>query len=157
MLKIKIPGFNDFEIEHIILDYNGTIAEDGKPIQGLKQRFENLSKSVQLHVITADTNKTVEKSLADYSCKVSVISGSCQDKLKLEYLKKTGTNKTAAIGNGLNDRLMLKHAALGICVIGSEGAFSQSVINSDIIVKTPNDALDLFLKSNRLTAGLRNE
>jgi soluble P-type ATPase len=157
MINITIPGFKKLEIEHIILDYNGTMASDGVPVTGIKQRFEKLSEFAQIHVITADTHQSVKNMLKDYSCKVSVISGRDQDQLKLEYLEKTGRNKTAAIGNGLNDRLMLKHSAIGICVLGQEGAFTQTLINSDIIVNSPNDALDLFLKSNRLIAGLRNE
>jgi len=157
MIKITIPGFNKFEIENIIIDYNGTIATDGTPLSGIRQRFEKISEFAQIHIITADTNQSVKNKLKDYSCKVSVISGHEQDKQKLEYLEKIGKNKTAAIGNGLNDRLMLKSAALGICVIGEEGAFPATLINSDLVVKSPNDALDLFLKSNRLIAGLRNE
>ncbi|MDY0131476.1 MAG: ATPase P [Desulforegulaceae bacterium] len=157
MIKISIPGIKDIEIENILLDYNGTIATDGEPLPGIKERFEKLSKISKIHLITADTHGSVKEKLKNYDCKIKVISGKNQDTLKLEYLEEIGKNKTAAIGNGLNDRLMLKHSKLGICIIGEEGAFSQSIINSDLVVQSPNHALDLFLKKNRLTAGLRNE
>ena len=29
MIKIEIPGRETIEIEHVVLDYNGTIALDG--------------------------------------------------------------------------------------------------------------------------------
>ncbi|MCB9481261.1 MAG: hypothetical protein H6680_05515 [Desulfobacteraceae bacterium] len=157
MIKISIPGFKDLEIDHIVMDFNGTIAADGNPLPGLMEKFDIIAQSASIHVITADTNGSVEKKLKNYNCKIEVISGKNQDSLKLEYIEKIGSTRTAAIGNGLNDRLMVKKAAVGISVIGSEGAFSQTLINSDIIVSSPNDALDLFIKTNRLIAGLRNE
>jgi len=157
MIKFSIPGFKNIEIENILLDYNGTIATDGDPLPGIKERFEKISRFSKIHVITADTHGSVQKKLKNYNCKIQIISGKNQDTLKLEYLEKIGKNKVAAIGNGLNDRLMLKNAAIAIAVLGTEGAFSQTIINSQIIVNSPNDALDLFIKTNRLKAGLRNE
>ena len=34
MLTIKIPGREEMTLSHLILDYNGTIAEDGLIIEG---------------------------------------------------------------------------------------------------------------------------
>ncbi|MDY0362374.1 MAG: ATPase P [Desulforegulaceae bacterium] len=157
MIKISIPGFKNIEIKNILLDYNGTIATDGIPINGIIEKFEIISKSAKIHVITADTHGTVQKKLKNYNCEIVVISGKNQDVLKLEYLEKIGKNHSAAIGNGLNDRLMIQNAALGIAVLGIEGAHSKTILNSDLIVSSANDALDLFIKTNRLIAGLRNE
>ena len=36
MIHYKIPGRGELEIENIVLDYNGTIAVDGKIIEGVK-------------------------------------------------------------------------------------------------------------------------
>ncbi|AAB98055.1 hypothetical protein MJ_0073 [Methanocaldococcus jannaschii DSM 2661] len=79
-------------------------------------------------------------------------------KLKiLEELKKENPNKKIiAIGNGNNDELLLKNADLGICVIGDEGAWSKTILSSDIVVKDINDALDLLLNENRLKATSRD-
>ena len=43
---------------------------------------------------------------------------------KEQFGESLGTEKVVAVGNGVNDSLMLKKAALGIIVIGEEGAAS---------------------------------
>ena len=44
MIKIEIPGRETIEIEHVVLDYNGTIALDGQLIAGAAERIRELSK-----------------------------------------------------------------------------------------------------------------
>lgn len=44
MIKIDIPGRETIEIEHVVLDYNGTIALDGQLIAGAAERIRELSK-----------------------------------------------------------------------------------------------------------------
>jgi soluble P-type ATPase len=156
MININIPGFKNLEIKNLVIDYNGTAAVDGTPVKGLKKRIKKLSESIDIHVITADTHGNVKKALSDYNCRIIVISGNDQDNAKKEYIKKTGSHHTAALGNGRNDILMLSEAALGISVLMDEGCSFKAVAASDLIVKSVNDALDLFLKTNRLKAGLRN-
>jgi soluble P-type ATPase len=63
--------------------------------------------------------------------------------------------RTVAIGNGNNDHLILKEAALGIAVLGDEGLSVSAIKNADIVMKNISDALDLFLKTKRLIATLR--
>ena len=50
---------------------------------------------------------------------------------------------------------MLKEAALGICVLGGEGASREAIANADLVALHINDALDLLLKPDRLVATLR--
>lgn len=90
MIKIFIPGFKNIELENILMDYNGTIAVDGTPLDGIAERFEIISKSAKIHVITADTHGTVQEKLKDFNCETIIISGKNQDVLKLEYLEKIG-------------------------------------------------------------------
>jgi soluble P-type ATPase len=59
------------------------------------------------------------------------------------------------MGNGANDRLMLAAALLGICVLGTEGAATPSLVASDIVVRNAADGLDLLLHPGRLAATLR--
>jgi soluble P-type ATPase len=66
-----------------------------------------------------------------------------------------GKEKCVAIGNGANDVLMLKQSAIGICVIGKEGASAEAVQHSDIVVYDVSNALDLLLYRKRLIATLR--
>lgn len=34
MIEINIPGFGSLELDHLVLDYNGTMALDGQLIEG---------------------------------------------------------------------------------------------------------------------------
>jgi hypothetical protein len=42
MIEISIPGFGNLTIEHLVLDYNGTIAFDGELIDGVKDLLQIL-------------------------------------------------------------------------------------------------------------------
>lgn len=50
---------------------------------------------------------------------------------------------------------MLREAALGIAVVGREGAACAAVRAAEIVVTRIQDALDLFLMPTRLIATLR--
>lgn len=155
MKSFAIPGFTTCSIKHLVLDYNGTLAVDGEPVDGVKQRLSLLSQSMDIHVLTADTFGTVKQSLEDVPCTVSVLGPGSQDTAKLAYVEKLGASETACIGNGRNDHLMLKAAALGIAVILKEGAASVTLYSADVVTTSITDALDLFLNPLRLTASLR--
>ena len=51
MLTIKIPGREELNLSHLILDYNGTIAEDGEIIESIRPRLAELSKVLSICVI----------------------------------------------------------------------------------------------------------
>lgn len=51
MLTVKVPGREELVLQHLVLDYNGTIAEDGAIIEGIAERLELLSKSLSICVI----------------------------------------------------------------------------------------------------------
>jgi soluble P-type ATPase len=70
-------------------------------------------------------------------------------------LESLDPTRTVAIGNGNNDHLILKEAALGIAVLGEEGMSVLAMKDADIVVKDISNALDLFLKPKRLIATLR--
>lgn len=155
MLSFEIPGMGRLEIEHLVLDYNGTIAVDGSVLPGVRELINRLSDTISVHVITADTFGGAASGLSDVRCRIHIIPEGGQDKSKLEYIESLDPEKTAAIGNGRNDMLMLDRAALGISVILKEGAFSGAVFKSDIICRDIIDALSLFENPLRLKATLR--
>jgi soluble P-type ATPase len=68
----------------------------------------------------------------------------------------TDPQTVVAIGNGRNDWLMLREAALGIAVIQREGAASKAIRSADIVMTDIHAAFELLLKSQRLIATLRN-
>ncbi len=156
MVCFSIPGRGKVTIEHVILDFNGTIAVDGILIPGIVERIEELHSLVTVHVITADTNGTARAQLENVPCTLEIIGEERQDRAKLEYAERFGLEKVLAIGNGRNDFLLLKNAAVGICVIQGEGAAVKTMQVAEMVCATVNDALGLLLRPQRVTATLRN-
>ncbi|MDL1980242.1 MAG: ATPase P [Deltaproteobacteria bacterium] len=156
MIEIDIPGFGSLRLERLILDYNGTIAVDGQPVQGVKERLIALARHVEIHVLTADTFGGVEKKLSDIPCKIHVLPVEAQDKGKMEYVDRLGADRAVCIGNGRNDVMMLKKAALGIAVMQDEGAAASAVLSADVVVTDILFALDLISNQMRLIATLRS-
>ena len=156
MIEIDIPGFGRLRLERLILDYNGTIAVDGQPVQGVKERLIALARHVEIHVLTADTFGGVEKKLSDIPCKIHVLAVEAQDKGKMEYVDRLGADRAVCIGNGRNDVMMLKKAALGIAVVQDEGAAVSAVLSADVVATDILSALDLLVNHKRLTATLRS-
>jgi len=155
MIEIDIPGNKILLLEHLVLDYNGTIAFDGALIDGVKECLAELSQMLTVHVITADTFDSVKKALEDIDCKLAVIPLDHQDVAKLEYLKNLGCEQTVSMGNGVNDRLMLKASALGVVVVQGEGAAFETLASADIVCTDILSALSLLIHPLRLTATLR--
>jgi soluble P-type ATPase len=156
MLTFNIPGHGILNLSHLILDYNGTIACDGHILQGVKERLADLAASLSVHVLTADTFGSVRKALSGVACHVEVISQKDQAEAKLEYVKQLGLENCVCMGNGRNDKLMLKNAALGVAVVQAEGGAVAAVLASDIVVTDILNALDLLRHPLRLTATLRS-
>ena len=156
MIKIDIPGNKILQIEHLVLDYNGTIAFDGALIEGVKESLAELSQMLTIHVITADTFGSVKKALEDIDCKMAVIPLDHQDVAKLEYVKNLGCEQTVSMGNGVNDRLMLKASALSVAVIQGEGAAFETLASADVVCADIQSALSLLSNPLRLIATLRS-
>ena len=154
MIKIEIPGWGNVDVENIVLDLNGTIATDGKIPPEVKERINTLSKRVKIYILTADTQGTAGDEVRGMNIELVKLPGESSKTGKLEFLDKVSPETTVAIGNGSNDQLILKEAALGIAVLGDEGICVSTLTNADIIVKNISHALDLFLKPKRLIATL---
>jgi len=156
MLETIIPGHKTLLLSYLVLDYNGTIACDGRLINGVRERLEELSKSLSIHILTADTFGSVQKEMTGIPCEVVVIGKENQTQAKADYVRQLGLQKTVTVGNGRNDALMLKKAVLGIAVIQEEGATVETLMAADIVTRSILDALDLLLHALRLTATLRS-
>ena len=156
MLKINIPDYKLLEIEHLVLDYNGTLAQDGQIIEGVEKKLRKLSTQIEVHILTADTFGTVKSQFTENFINIEIIE---KDKegidYKSEFIKSLGQEKVISIGNGNNDAQMLKSAALGIAIIGNEGAAVNALMNADIAIKSIKDALDILINKRRLIATLR--
>jgi len=155
VIEITIPGRGNYTIKNLVLDLNGTITVDGTIIGGVKEKVAMLSQKLDIFLVTADTNKNAERLVRDLPVTLYTIKETEENDQKLRVVLKQGKNNTVSIGNGCNDVSMLKESAIGICIVGGEGASAEAMMASDLAVSTINDALDLLLKPHRLRATLR--
>jgi soluble P-type ATPase len=155
MIEIDIPGYQKLQLKHIVLDYNGTIACDGIIIPGVTENLVALSDLLEIHILTADTFGKAHDGLEGLACQLSILTPDNQDAAKLNYVKALGADHVVSVGNGRNDCLMLKEAALGIAVILEEGAASQTIAAADMVCTNIVKALELLQNPLRLIATLR--
>lgn len=155
MITIHVPGYGALQLAHLVMDYNGTLAVDGELIKGVKRRLYTLIDQLKLHIITADTFGRVQQATAGLPCNVHILPPQHQAEGKRDYIQALGADSCVAMGNGRNDRLMLKAAALGIALILDEGAFCNTLASADVVSTRVTDALDMLSKPLRLTATLR--
>jgi len=156
MIVIRIPGFKELRLSHLVLDYNGAIAVHGRLLQGVLEKLAALAPGLAIHILTADTFGTVRDQVAHLPTDLVVIPSGDQAEAKGAYVRRLGGEAVAAVGNGRNDRLMLKEAALGIAVLQAEGAAVQALMAADVVVPGILEALDLLLTPAALTATLRD-
>ncbi len=156
MIDVEIPGWGRLQLEHLVLDYNGTLAVDGCCCEGVRERLTALAAHLQVHIITADTFGRVAAEMDGVPCKVTVLPAENQDAGKLAYVNELGAGRTVSMGNGRNDRLMLEASALGVALILAEGACMRTLLAADVVCTSAADALDLLSHPLRLTATLRS-
>ncbi len=155
MLQLDIPGFAALALAHLVLDFNGTLALDGRLRDGVAPRLQALADTLALHVVTGDTHGTARDQLRGLPVTLTVLGPDHQAEAKREHLRRLGPRGCAAIGNGRNDRLMLGEAALGIAVTGPEGTASEALHAAHLFVPDLLAALDLLAHPRRLVASLR--
>jgi P-type E1-E2 ATPase len=155
MIKFTIPGLGDYNLEHLVMDVNGTLAVDGQLLEGVEQKVETLRVHLTIHLLTADTHgrqATIDRQLGLTAVR---IAPGGEDLQKAEYVRKLGRETVAAIGQGANDAEMLAAARLGICVMSQEGVARETLLASDLVAPTIISALELLEKPMRIVASLR--
>jgi soluble P-type ATPase len=155
MIHVQIPGLGDFDLEVLVLDYNGTIAWDGVMLEPVKEGIRRLAEKLEIHVLTSDTFGTVARQCQYLPVQVKVLSSVDHSAEKEAYIKQYAPRQTVAIGNGSNDRLMLEKAQIGIVVMGMEGCSVKALQAADVLVGRIEDAFGLLLEPQRLVATLR--
>jgi soluble P-type ATPase len=154
-MRIDIPGWGNIDIENIVIDLNGTIATDGKIASEVRKKITSLSELAKVYILTADTQGTANKEILGMNVHLIKVPEENSKKGKFEFLSTLNLETTVVIGNGSNDQLTLKEAALGIAVLGDEGVSVSAMKSADIVVENIHNALDLFLEPKRLIATLR--
>lgn len=155
-MDISIPGRGQYQLHHLVLDLNGTLALDGRLLEGVADRLHVLGKNLLPVILTADTHGGASQVRAELGVEVVVLEAGRDEAVqKLEAVQRLGAERVVAIGNGANDALMLKEAALGICVLGSEGTAAEALLAADVVATDICGALELLLNPQRLVATLR--
>ena len=152
MIEISIPGRETYHIEHVVFDVNGTLAQDGVLLPGVKAALTALRHRVHVHMLTADTHGRQADIDAELGFRAERI-GSVEE--KAAFVRELGAAHVVAVGNGANDAAMLRAAALGIAVLGAEGLAVEALTAADIVVPDILTALDLLLHPRRIVATLR--
>ena len=149
MIRIDVPGREIIEIEHVVLDYNGTIALDGQLIEGAAWRIRELCKSAHVYVLTA-----VRSQCDGLGAEVKTFPRANAAECKEEIVRALG-GKVACVGNGFNDIKMFDISDLSIAIMDGEGVCAGMIAHSDVLVRSAEEGLDLLLKTDRLRATLR--
>jgi len=153
VIVVSIPGRKAIELDYLVLDVNGTLADGGTLVDGVAERIARLGSRLQVMIASADTFGTLA-GLAELLGVESHTVGDGADKAAL--VDRLGPARCVAIGNGANDVPMLERAALGVVVVGPEGASPQAVIAADVVCRSAIEALELLLDPRRLVATLRS-
>ncbi len=149
-ISVDVPGLGLKNYEHVVFDLNGTLATDGRISETMAVSLQDLARQVQIHILTAATHGHVD-AIRRITGIAPVLIHVSEDKMR--YVN--NLEHVIAVGNGANDTQMLQAADLAICVLGYEGAYTKTLLASDIVVRNGQDAIDLLLKRKRLIATLR--
>lgn len=152
-MNFEIPNRETLDIRTIVLDMNGTITVRGKLIKGVAQRLKKLEKSgYRIILVTGDQRENANKLCKKLGIDHAVCKNSEEKEKEILGL---GPEHCAAIGNSRIDIGTFKHAKLSILVIEGEGIHVEAIPFCDIIVKSINDALDLFIDKDSLIATMK--
>jgi P-type E1-E2 ATPase len=158
-VHITIPGKGTFDLRHLVLDVNGTVAIGGRLVNGLPSRLQTLREAgLEIHWITADTRgrqATLDAEMGWPAERISASQPGDEPAQKAAFVRKLGAGHVVAIGNGANDAAMLREAALGIAVLGGEGLAVETLLVADVVAPGIHAALELLIEPSRVIATLR--
>jgi P-type E1-E2 ATPase len=160
MMDMTIPGRGRYQLHHLVLDVNGTVAAGGQLIDGVQERLLALHQAgLQVHWITADTRgrqAALDEALGWPAIRISADGTGDEAAQKAAFVQDLGATQVVAIGNGANDVEMLRQVAIGIAVLGPEGLAVDTLLAADLVVPNILAGLDLLLDPVRLLATLRH-
>jgi P-type E1-E2 ATPase len=155
MIEETIPGRDPLRLKHLVLDVNGTVAEGGTLIAGVRERLLDLQQQVEVHWITADTRGRQAALDAELGWTAVRVQSGAEAEQKAAFVQELGADTVVAIGNGANDVAMLREAALGLAVLGGEGLAVEALLVADVVLPGIIAALDMLRDPARLVATLR--
>jgi soluble P-type ATPase len=154
MITILRPGQEPLEIDFILLDFEGTLSSDRRVHPKAKDKINLLSKRTKIYILTKGEKEPLEEVLKKVKAEIIYLKEGEASQKKLGLLRQLGATRTVAIGNGVDDASMIEEAGFGICVMGKEGTFSETMKKADVVFMNILDALDFLLKPLRQEATL---
>ena len=151
-ISVDIPGRGTLDLEHLVLDVNGTLTNRGEIVDGVPERLSQLGSRIDVQLLSADTFGALARVADELAARSRVVTTGEE---KARFVWELGAEACAAIGNGANDAAMLEIAALGISVVGPEGAAGAAIRAADVVCASIVDAFDLLLDERALVATLR--
>lgn len=155
MIELDIPGRGTLQLEHLVLDVNGTLAKDGRLLERMPRLLAALKDRLAIHLLTADTHGRQANIDVMLNLHATRLQPGREAEQKGDYVRALGAEKVVAIGQGANDAEMLKAAAIGLAVLNEEGLAVSALLNADIVCSSIYDALNLLEFPMRLIATLR--
>jgi soluble P-type ATPase len=155
MISLDIPGFGALALEHCVVDFSGTLSQDGVLVDGVRERIGALAELLAVHVLTSDTHGGARRALEGARGTLHILQGERHELQKQEFVARLGAASVVAVGNGNNDVSMLRASRLGIAVCHAEGCSTAAANAAAVLVRSPLDAFDLLLHPKRLVATLR--
>ena len=113
MIELNIPGRGVLQIEHLVCDVNGTLAVDGRMIEGMPRLITRLRDRLTVHLLTADTHGAQAEIDRQLNLQAVRIQPGDEAGQKAAYVNQLGAATVAAVGQGANDAGMLKAAGPG--------------------------------------------
>jgi soluble P-type ATPase len=148
-----VPGIGSLDLKTVILDVSGTLAVDGRLVDGVKSRIAKL-QSLGFHIVFfTDNARNDADGIAEFLDIQWRPAATAAD--KLHEARALGLEYCVFIGNGRDDLELMKAVKLGIVTLQAEGVAEETFQAGDVVVLTINDALDLMIEPERLIATLR--
>jgi len=154
MITIQKPGQAPLEIEYLLVDYEGTLAIDGRVHPKAKDKMNLLSKRIKIYILFKGEKDKAEERLKKLKAEMLFLKEEKASEEKLDFLRKLDPQKTVAIGNGLDDAQIFDEVGFSICIIGKEGACGETLKRANLVMTDILDALDFLLKPFRQKATL---
>jgi len=152
VIGVDWPDGSRWELRHLCLDLNGTLALDGVLLAGVAETLRLLARDLEIHLLTAGTHGglvDVERQLGLRAVPIG------RGPEKRDYVERLGAEHCVAVGNGRNDAAMLELARLGVAVLGPEGLAAVTARAADILVPDIVSGLTLLTHPLRIVATLR--
>ena len=151
-IAAPVPGADSLELEHLLLPQKAPLPSEGGLLGGGGGGGGAVGWVVGGEGFSPGRFGTARAAAEKLGLAIEIVVNGDDKRALVERL---GPARCAAVGNGRNDAPMLRAAALGIAVIGGEGASAHTLAAADVVCTSVLEALALLSHPTRLTATLR--